>query len=61
MVTYAQVNTRGSKVSYVCDPKAGEGKISWTYIPPSTNPPPFIWEFEWRTSYACPTGGGGGG
>ncbi|ELR11076.1 Autophagy-related protein 27 protein [Acanthamoeba castellanii str. Neff] len=61
MVSFTAVNTRGSKVSYICDAKAGEGKIKWTYIPPSGSPQPYIWEFEWRTSYACPTGGGGGG
>ena len=61
MVAFSAVDDRGANISYICDPSAGEGKIKWTYIPPGTGSKPFIWQFEWRTSYACPGGGGGGG
>jgi hypothetical protein len=61
VVAFGAVDDRGANISYICDPSAGEGKIKWTYIPPGTGPKPFIWRFEWRTSYACPGGGGGGG
>jgi hypothetical protein len=61
VVKFTALDNRGSNVSYICDPKAGEGKLQWIYIPQPGGPQPYIWEFEWRTSYACPNGGGGGG
>jgi hypothetical protein len=61
VVSFQALYSRGSNVSYICDRTAGEGKFKWTRIPKSGEPEPYIWEFEWRTSYAGPTGGGGGG